>query len=72
MAPPNRVSIEHSDAMMLLPDRVGRLKSRLDNVEDVHLPGLYANQSKHDNMVRSLDDRFADHEARLLELHSHL
>ena len=70
MAPPDRSRIGHSDVMMLLPDRVGRRKHRLDKLEDVHVPDLYATQTKQDQMLRSLDDRFADHEARLLELHS--
>ena len=70
MAPPNRV--EHSDVMMLLPDRVGRLKHRVDNFEDVHLQEIYANQSKHGQMLHSLDDRFADHEARLIELQAQI
>ena len=71
MAPP-RATVEHSDVMMLLPDRVGRLKARLDNVEDVHVPDLYATQSKHDQMIASLDDRFAGHEARLIALHAQM
>ena len=54
--------------MMCLPDRVGRLKSRLDNVEDVHIRDLYAGQSSHESMLRSLDDRYAEHEARLIHL----
>ena len=72
MAPPQRSQIEHSDVMMLLPDRVGRLKERIDNIEDVRMRDVYATQSKHDQMIASLDDRFADHEARLIDLHAHI
>ena len=71
MAPP-RAAVEHSDVMMLLPDRVGRLKARLDNVEDVHVRDLYAHQPKHEQLKAHLDDRFAYHEARLLDLHARM
>ena len=36
------------------------------------LRGVYAKQSKHEQILASLDDRFADHEARLPDLHARL
>ena len=66
MAPPSRQQIPYAGVAMVLPDRVGRLKSRLDNAQDMHVQDVYATQSTHAQMNISLDDRFAEDEAILL------